>query len=360
MRLFFAGDISPTRVTSPLFKEKDLDTLFTDTKMLFEENDYNIVNLECALTESDGAIAKIGPAIKAPVETAQVLKALGVHYCNLSNNHTFDYGVQGIEDTIRAIKDCGMEYTGFGNNYEDSRRDCILTKNGEKVAIIAVCEHEYTYALDDRMGARPYDEYDTPEDIRRAKKENDHVIVIYHGGKEYCPYPSPRLRKLCRAMVKNGADAVLCQHSHCIGCYEEYEGGHILYRQGNFHFVTPSKRECWLSGLAVKYDTVSHKIEFVPLNMLEKGIETAKGERAKKIMGEFEKRNLQLQNGQWKKGWEEFCASVSEGYRKCMEKAFAKEASESDKQMFPHYFDCEAHSDVLREIYKTYNHTNCK
>jgi hypothetical protein len=27
-------------------------------------------------------------------------------------------------------------------------------------------------------------------------------------------------------------------------------------------------------------------------------------------------------------------------------------------QMFAHYLDCEAHTDVWRELYKTYNHTN--
>lgn len=360
MKTLFFGDTSPSKNSKESFRRKEVDKLFTDVKDFMKDSDFTFVNLECALTECTEQIKKFGPALAAPKETAEILKELGVDLCGLSNNHTFDLGIQGIKDTIAALDEQGLDYTGWGDNYEDSRKNYVLERDGEKICIITVCEHEYSYALENRMGARPYDEYDTMEDIREARKSADRVIVIYHGGKEYCRYPSPRLLKLCRAMARCGADMVICQHSHCIGCYEEYEGGHILYGQGNFHFVTPSKRECWLSGLAVKYDTVSHKIEFVPLNMLEKGIETAKGERAKKIMGEFEKRNLQLQNGQWKKGWEEFCASVSEGYKKCMEKAFAKEASESDKQMFPHYFDCEAHSDVLREIYKTYNHTNCK
>ena len=41
-----------------------------------------------------------------------------------------------------------------------------------------------------------------------------------------------------------GADVVLCQHSHCIGCYEQYEGAHILYGQGNFHFCGFTNEEC--------------------------------------------------------------------------------------------------------------------
>jgi poly-gamma-glutamate synthesis protein (capsule biosynthesis protein) len=33
-------------------------------------------------------------------------------------------------------------------------------------------------------------------------------------------------------MVERGADAVIVQHPHCLGGYEEYEGGHIVYGQG--------------------------------------------------------------------------------------------------------------------------------
>jgi poly-gamma-glutamate synthesis protein (capsule biosynthesis protein) len=216
------------------FAEKDIDTLFNDTISLFEGNDINFVNLECALTEADSPIEKFGPPLKACGEVAEVLKTIGVNVCGLSNNHIFDFGKKGVEDTIKHLSRCAIEYTGFGNHYMDSRKNWIREKDDERIAVIAVCEHEYSYALDDRMGSRPWDEFDTIDDIREAKKEADRVIVIYHGGKEHCKYPSPRLIKACRAMVKNGADVVLCQHSHCIGCYENFEGGHILYGQGNF------------------------------------------------------------------------------------------------------------------------------
>lgn len=60
--------------------------------------------------------------------------------------------------------------------------------------------------------------------------------MLYHGGKEYYRYSSPNLQKTCRKMTEKGADLVLCQHSHCIGSYEEYNDSTILYGQGNFIF----------------------------------------------------------------------------------------------------------------------------
>ena len=125
------------------------------------------------------------------------------------------------------------------------------------------------------MGSRPFDEIDTLEDIREAKKNADRVIVLYHGGKEMCRSPSPRLMKFFRAMIRTGADVVLGQHSHCIGCYENYEGGHILYGQGNFHFVKPKDAFGWDTSFAVYYDTEKHELEFVPIQMKEQGIISA-------------------------------------------------------------------------------------
>ena len=360
MKTLFLGDISPTNVTSELYKKKDTGALFGDTVSLFEGNDINFVNLECAVTESENAIKKIGPPLKAVPETVDVLKMLGVTCCGVSNNHFFDYGKKGANDTIELLNKAGIEYTGFGDSYEDSRKNYVVEKNGEKICIIAVCEHEYSYALEDRMGCRPFDEFDTLEDIRNAKKENDRVIVIYHGGKEHFLYPSPRLHKACHAMAKCGADMILCQHSHCICCYEEFEGCHILYGQGNFHFVKPHPFETWYSCLAVKYDTVSGEIEFVPVVSLEKSIRLAEGEEKEKILSDFYMRNAELQNGEWKKGWHEFCVKFKEDYINAIKNAGFEDAHPDHNARFGHYLDCEAHTDVWRELFPTWNQTNEK
>ena len=358
MKTLLLGDFSPTKTTNPLFREKKIDTLFTDTLSLFEGNDINMVNFECAITDSEEVIDKFGPGLHCCEEVAQVLKEIGVNYCALSNNHIFDFGKKGFYNTIRALKENGMEVTGVGENEEDARKNLIVEKAGEKIAFVNVCEHEYSYALENRCGCRAFDPFDTMEDIRLAKKGADRVIVLYHGGKEQCEYPSPRLMKLCRAMVKNGADVVLCQHSHCIGAYEKFEGGHILYGQGNYHFVHESKHANWDTAFAVQYDTKSHKINFVPLKMLSDGITLAKGELAERIMAGFRKRSDSLQDGTWINGWRAFCEEKREPYTKVLRQAFKEDSTERDDHKFAHYLDCEAHTDVWRELFKTANHRN--
>ncbi len=364
MKALLLGDVCATRTTEKAFYNRDSAALFGEIASIFEKCDVKIVNLECALTERDCPIKKIGPSIKSPLQTADVLASIGVNYCNLSNNHSFDYGKKGIEDTKNALERVGIQWTGFGENEEDARKNLVIEQNGERIAIIAVSEHEYNYALPDRMGARAFDPYDTLDDIRAAKAEADRVIVLYHGGKEFSPMPSPRLHKLCHAMAKAGADVILTQHSHCIGCYEKFENCHILYGQGNFCFVRDpeivpqdSSFDSWNSCLAVFYDTQTHEMEFRPIVCKKdaSGLRFPSEEEEKQILSDFSKRSERLSDGKWIMDWKQFCIDIGSKYLKY---AHCEHVTPKEKEIFAHFLDCEAHTDVWRELCQTMHLSN--
>ena len=172
MKLSICGDICPIG-TNELWEKGENETLFHDVPSLFADSDRVIVNLECATTERGTPIKKFGPNLGVTSNTAYVLREIGVTDCAISNNHIFDLGEEGVRDTIEALEKAGLGYTGFGENESDARKDLIIEKDGIKVAVLAVCEHEYCYALPNRMGARAFDPYDTLEDIRNAKANND-------------------------------------------------------------------------------------------------------------------------------------------------------------------------------------------
>ncbi|MBQ7293223.1 MAG: CapA family protein [Clostridia bacterium] len=358
MKLVICGDMSITEGSYKSFDEIDPKTAFNDVLGVFAQGDRVIVNLECALTESENRIPKKGPNLKGPKNSADTLKAAGVTDCTLSNNHIYDFGREGLKDTLEQLDRVGLKYTGIGKNYEDSRKDHTIVIDGITVTIVNVCEHEYTYATDIREGARPFDEFETMDDIRRAKASADYVIVVYHGGKEYCRYPSPRLYKACHEMVKCGADVVLCQHSHIIGVYEKFEGAHILYGQGNFHFVKYMNKDFWQEGLIALLDITREgiDIEFTPVKAMEEGIRLANAEEKARIMSDLWERSESLRDGTWINGWREFVATVESNYKK--HAGFTLESTSDEYQMFAHYLDCEAHTDIWRELFKTWNHTN--
>ena len=120
MKTLLLGDISPRQTTDELFQNGDIEPLFNDTVSLFRESDFTLVNLECAITEHDTQITTIGPALKTGKGTAKVIKDMGITCCGLSNNHIFDFGKKGAIDTMKALDEVGVAYTGFGDDYEDS------------------------------------------------------------------------------------------------------------------------------------------------------------------------------------------------------------------------------------------------
>lgn len=361
MRLLIGADLVPTKATEQYFVAADTKALYGDIMKVAEKCDRVIVNLECALTKHDVGIKKFGPNLKADPKSIEGILALGVTDVALANNHVFDFGKQGMIDTLATLDAVGLPYMGVGENDTDSRKPYFIEAEGKRIGFINVNEHEYTYALPDRMGVNPFDPFLTMQDIREAKAQCDHLIVLYHGGKEYCKYPSPRVYNLCHEMVYCGADVVLTQHSHCIGCYEQFEGAHILYGQGNFNFVYGEERgELWNTALLVELNIGKDiDISFHPIVATATGCDLAKGSEAADILTKFNKRNNELAEGKWIDGWRAFC------HQEDIEPRYyaATQFSNDDPhgwQLFAHYLDCEAHTDVWRELYKTWNHTNEK
>lgn len=357
--MILCGDLCVTDYTKNYFEKGDVKSLFSDVADEFQKEDRVLINLECALTESQNAIKKCGPNLKGPLNTAKTLKMVGITDCALANNHTFDFGIEGLRDTVKALDDNGILWTGIGENEDDSRKDHIMNISGKRIAVIAVNEHEYTYALKNRMGVRPYDPYDTMEDIRKAKENADYVIVMYHGAKEFCTAPSPRVRKLCQAMIKNGANLVVTQHSHCIGGREEFMGGEIVHGMGNFHFVKYPDNKDWNEGFMLRIDIENeYKLTYIPVVSTQTGIRLANELEKEDMFSRFLAVSESLKTDAWLDIWHDFCVSNREPYEAAVKNTYLASDDNKHREVFAHYLDCEAHTDVWRELYKTWNYTN--
>ena len=71
-------------------------------------------------------------------------------------------------------------------------------------------------------------------------------------------------------------------------------------------------------------------------------------------------RSEELKNKKWYDGWKSFCESEKEKYLKCIRRAAREDSSYEENHNFAHYLDCEAHLDVIRELFPTANMTNVK
>lgn len=262
--IFVAGDVVPHYRTVRLFKEKQTEYLFNDLIPIIRNADISVVNFEAPIIESkETPIRKSGPCLFTTKETMEVLKDAGFNTVTLANNHFRDQGQQGVEQTIKAAQLLHMDYVGGGISLEESRKILYKRINNKTVAIINVCENEFSIATNQYGGSNPLDIISVYEDIIEARKNVDYVILIIHGGVEHYQYPTPRMKRTYRYFIDIGANVVVNHHQHCFSGYEIYNEKPIFYGLGNFCFDWEGKQNStWNQGYAVLLKLDNNKISF--------------------------------------------------------------------------------------------------
>jgi len=314
--ILVAGDTCPIGRNAPIFRKGNGALLLNDLLPYFDRADLVTVNLECPLIRQESPIEKNGPRIGAPLECVNGLKAMHVDVANLANNHIADHGPLGLRTTIHALTESGIGVVGAGENLVEARRVFTQEINGLRIGILALAEHEFSIAGKDTPGANPLDMIEYIRQMRDLKRHIDYMIVLLHGGNEYYPYPSPALQNRCRFMVEEGAHAVICQHSHCPGCYEEYNGGYIVYGQGNLLFDRhPRKQGEWNRGFLVRFSIAADKTittDLIPYIQSEDepGAKRMSTKQEAAFRQELAARSANVtQEGSVEHNWRHFCRS---------------------------------------------------
>ncbi len=366
MELLIGGDLVPTESNHSLFCDGDATTLFgEDLLSLWRGADLRIFNLEVPITNKENPIPKCGPNFRAPVNTIKGIKSLNPSLLTLANNHILDQGYEGLKTTQQILEDFEIAYVGVGDHISDACKPYIFERCGLKIGVYACAEHEFSIATESAPGANPFDPLESLDHIYDLKEECDYVIVLYHAGKEEYRYSSPNLQKICRKMVQKGADLVICQHSHCIGCFEEYEEATIVYGQGNLLFDYVDS-EYWMTSLLIKVviNMEGHHIEYIPLVKTGAFVRLAKREEADKILEEFCNRSHEiLQEDFLKQQYNKFAKENRHSYllmisglgkwmsridRHLLKGKIIKKKYPKDKVLsILNFIECEAHRELL-------------
>lgn len=294
-KCIIGADVVPTESNLNLFAKADIDRLIgKELRNLLYSMNFTIFNLEVPLTDLRTPIKKSGPNLISPTKTIAGLKSINPYFFTLANNHILDQGEQGLNSTMSLLDKYGIDYAGAGKDLEEAARPYILERDGKKIGIYCCAEHEFTIATETTSGANPFDPLNSLDHIFKLKKKCDYVIVLYHGGKEYYRYPSPYLQKVCRKIIDKGADIVVCQHSHCIGCEEKWHGGTIVYGQGNFLFDADNN-EYWNTSLLLEIKLNDElNVNFIPICKNRNGVRLADEKETELIMTQFYKRSSDI------------------------------------------------------------------
>ena len=264
MKILIAGDFCDKFRVTEVIARKEYNTLFSNVRDIINSADYSIVNFEFPIVATVGKpIAKCGPNLKGQPASVDAIKYAGFNCCTLANNHILDQGEECLLDTKYRLDAAGIKTVGAGENLSAASEILYLEKEGQKVAVINCCEHEFTIATDNTAGANPLNPIQQFYKIQEARHNADYVLIIVHGGHEHYQLPSPRMKETYRFFVDAGADAVVNHHQHCYSGYEIYKEKPIFYGIGNFLFDREGVRHSiWNEGYMVELNFAEDSIQY--------------------------------------------------------------------------------------------------
>ncbi len=257
----------------------DYSYLLKNVKAIFENDDYTIVNLETTFTNSNTKLDKghnIQFHFKGPSEFAKILTSSSIEGVTISNNHIYDYGQQGFNDTIRTLENNKVDITGEGYVIEKEIK-------GIKFAFLGYQAWDNGQKIKDKIS----------KDIKTLKDKGTQIIIPYfHWGIERNSKPAEYQIDLAHFSIDSGASMVLGSHPHVIQTIENYKGKLIAYSIANFCFggnSNPSDKKTFIlqskfnfeggtlkdieyKVLPATISSVSHKNDYIPtISTGEKG-----------------------------------------------------------------------------------------
>lgn len=196
------------------------DYFFEDVRDIFEQDDFTLVNLECVLSNATERVEKTWN-LKGKPEYAGIMTGSSVEACSLGNNHTFDYGQEGLDETREVLNEAGII---FGFN------DHVATYETHSGIVIGIVSASQLSADETHAGY-------IRDGIEELRKEGaDLVIACCHWGIEGDHYPNDYQQQLAHQVIDWGADVLIGTHPHVLQGVELYNGKVICYSLGNFCF----------------------------------------------------------------------------------------------------------------------------
>jgi AmmeMemoRadiSam system protein B len=220
--MYFGGDTYLGRGwTQPTMQPSTMDWLVGQIKD-FTHNFPLVINLEGVILEQQAAGANdIQHFMLAPL-ALPVLQKLGLAAVNLANNHAYDFGEEGLDQTASLLWAAGIPVLRHG----------VATDLGPVKLLPITFKRGYFY---DHAVIRAVSQLDSICAMQGASP----LIVLPHWGDDYVADPGPFEREVLDRLSKCGVSAVIGAHSHKASKRIELRSGGALqsvFSMGNLIF----------------------------------------------------------------------------------------------------------------------------
>jgi poly-gamma-glutamate capsule biosynthesis protein CapA/YwtB (metallophosphatase superfamily) len=227
------------------------------------KGDAVFTNFEASVFDPRKGQSPTDGAVVSP-EALESLKTFGFNLLSLSNNHSWDFKVPGIENTLEQAKRLELVHAGIGHTVEEAVAPGYMHTPKGTVALVAMASGliaDGASAAAARPGVNelrieenapnPDDAQRILQSIRNAKQRADLVVVYQHNHVFDKPFgtmmrerlperlvPPDWLVKWTHAEVDAGADIIVMHGAPLLHGVEIYRDRPIFFDLGNFIFQT--------------------------------------------------------------------------------------------------------------------------
>jgi poly-gamma-glutamate capsule biosynthesis protein CapA/YwtB (metallophosphatase superfamily) len=295
-----AGDVMLGRGVDLAFKAKGVVYPWGDTLPCLRSADAAIINLECVIAKA-GRPWNRWPKpflFRADPLAVDSLERTGIDCVTLANNHTLDYGSDGLLEMLDSLEAHRIAYAGAGKNLTEARRPAILDVKGVRVGVVAFSNHEPGWMADENVPGinwvpisfRKEESIEPVQQAIAAARDQGAELVIFtiHCGASMQERPGEDFRAFARMVISLGADVCLGHSAHVFHGIELWGGNPIIYDAGDFiddYAPDPRLRNDWglLFRLTVE-DRKVQRIQFLPTRIDQCQVNFATGETREDIL----------------------------------------------------------------------------
>jgi poly-gamma-glutamate synthesis protein (capsule biosynthesis protein) len=240
--LALGGDVSFARECGQSILNDASYAPFAGLGEAWTSADIRFVNLESQLSDQRGLTQSPSHRLifTGPPGGAEVLAKASVSLVSTANNHAWDFGKSALFETIANLERAQVAFAGTGRDVQQAYEPAVLRVKDRTIAVFAVTQvwNQPPFATHEGKDFVAWaDVVKLKAGIERARRENDFVLVSYHGGEEYVHAPTERTRRFAKEMMALGVDAFIGHHPHVPQGIGWVEGRPILYSLGNLVFA---------------------------------------------------------------------------------------------------------------------------
>ncbi len=263
--ILFGGDVTLADRYDQTFNGR-IRNIFTRWEKI-GPYDAMMVNLENAVTRSVDSVEKEFVFGMKP-EYLTLLGKAKITLVNCANNHTADFGAEGILETIRTLDSAGIRHVGIGRNIAEARKPVVLTINGIRIGFMGYGGVSAFLASRTDPGTAPRSRRIILSDIARLRPRVNFIVVNLHWGEELAEEPDSAQIVLAHALVDAGADLIIGHHPHVLQGIERYHGRTIVYSLGNFIFGGNARAANCTTGIVkARFSRDSVETQLVPIQV---------------------------------------------------------------------------------------------